>query len=249
MGSVPTIKPQVCRMACPAWDGGLCVCPGLDVTTWSRLDILTALFSFHRWAQAHHTVWSYSFFKFFFFFLWCWSFFQKPLFKLLQYCFCFMFLFFSHEVCGISAPWPGIEPATPVLEGDILTTGSPGKSPFGPILSHFPFHLCVLAAPVSVPGRAVLQDHLSAMYKESDLWQLQEKSRSGLGTIMDLPATSAEVSSWCSLLGTEREQVSHYPNPAWGAKLAVPEAPLPSTFTSPLPDSGLPASSSNEPTC
>ena len=26
-----------------------------------------------------------------------------------------MFLFFSHEVCGISAPWPGIEPATPVL--------------------------------------------------------------------------------------------------------------------------------------
>ena len=159
-----------------------------------------------------------------------------------------MFLFFSHEVCGISAPWPGLEPATPVLEGDILTTGSSGKSPFGSILSHFPFHLCSLAAPVSVPGRAVLQDHLSAMYKESDLWQLQEKSRSGLRTIMDLPATSAEVSSWRSLLGTQREQVSHYPNPAWGAKLAVPEAPLPSTFTSPY-QTGLPASSSNETTC
>ena len=32
------------------------------------------------------------------------------------------------EVCGILVPRPGIEPASPVLEGGFLTTGSPGKA-------------------------------------------------------------------------------------------------------------------------
>ena len=31
---------------------------------------------------------------------------------------------------GILVPWPGIEPASPALEGGFLTTGSPGKSPW-----------------------------------------------------------------------------------------------------------------------
>ena len=39
-----------------------------------------------------------------------------------------MFCFFGREACGILAPWPGIEPAPPILEGEILTTGPPGKS-------------------------------------------------------------------------------------------------------------------------
>ena len=29
----------------------------------------------------------------------------------------------------ILAPWPGIEPVPPALEGQVLTTGPPGKSP------------------------------------------------------------------------------------------------------------------------
>ena len=37
-----------------------------------------------------------------------------------------MFWFF--EVCGILVPQPGIKPATPGLEGEVLTTGLPGKS-------------------------------------------------------------------------------------------------------------------------
>ena len=37
--------------------------------------------------------------------------------------------FFGTEACGILAPWPGIEPAPPPLEGEVLTTGPPGKSP------------------------------------------------------------------------------------------------------------------------
>ena len=32
------------------------------------------------------------------------------------------------KVCGISVPQPGIEPASPALEGRFLTTGPPGKS-------------------------------------------------------------------------------------------------------------------------
>ena len=31
--------------------------------------------------------------------------------------------------CGILVPRPGIEPSLPVLEGEVLTTGPPGKSP------------------------------------------------------------------------------------------------------------------------
>ena len=54
--------------------------------------------------------------------------FLKSLLKLLQYCFCFMFSFFSHKACRILSPWPGIEPAPPALEGEVLTTGLPGKS-------------------------------------------------------------------------------------------------------------------------
>ena len=37
--------------------------------------------------------------------------------------------FFGREACGILGPRPGIKPAHPILEGEILTTGPPGKSP------------------------------------------------------------------------------------------------------------------------
>ena len=40
----------------------------------------------------------------------------------------FMFWFFGHEACGFLAPRPGIKPATPALEGKVLTTGLPGRS-------------------------------------------------------------------------------------------------------------------------
>ena len=37
-------------------------------------------------------------------------------------------VWFFCEACGILAPRPGIEPAPPALEGEVLTTGPPGKS-------------------------------------------------------------------------------------------------------------------------
>ena len=37
--------------------------------------------------------------------------------------------FFGQEACGILAPWPEIEPTPPAFEGEVLTTGPPGKSP------------------------------------------------------------------------------------------------------------------------
>ena len=39
-----------------------------------------------------------------------------------------MFLVFDQEACGILAPQPGIEPPAPAPEGEILSTGQPGKS-------------------------------------------------------------------------------------------------------------------------
>ena len=53
--------------------------------------------------------------------------FLKSLLNLLQYCFCFMFCFFWPQARGILALWPGIEPTSPALEGEILTTGLQGS--------------------------------------------------------------------------------------------------------------------------
>ena len=38
-------------------------------------------------------------------------------------------MFFGQEACGILATWPGIEPTPLALEGEVLTTGLPGKVP------------------------------------------------------------------------------------------------------------------------
>ena len=54
-----------------------------------------------------------------------------------------MFLFFGQEIFGILALQIGIEPTLPALEGEVLTTGPPGKSlPFS--LSFIYFLLAVL---------------------------------------------------------------------------------------------------------
>ena len=55
--------------------------------------------------------------------------FLKSLLNLSQYCFCFIFWDFGCEACEILAPWPGLEPASFALEGEVLTTGLLGKSP------------------------------------------------------------------------------------------------------------------------
>ena len=34
--------------------------------------------------------------------------------------------FFGQEACGIFAPRPGVRPAPPALEGEVLTPGPPG---------------------------------------------------------------------------------------------------------------------------
>ena len=39
------------------------------------------------------------------------------------------FFFFGLEACGILALWPGIKPTFHILEGDLLNTRLPGKSP------------------------------------------------------------------------------------------------------------------------
>ena len=49
-----------------------------------------------------------------------------------------LFWFFGLEVCGILAPRSGIEPEPPALEGEVLTTGLPGKSL--EVLSYFLFN-------------------------------------------------------------------------------------------------------------
>ena len=40
-------------------------------------------------------------------------------------------MFFDPKVCGSLALQPGIESAPPTLEGEVVTTGPPGKAPIG----------------------------------------------------------------------------------------------------------------------
>ena len=54
--------------------------------------------------------------------------FKKSLLNLLEYYFYFMFWLPGWKACGILAPWPGMEATLPAVEGEVLTTGSPGKS-------------------------------------------------------------------------------------------------------------------------
>ena len=56
------------------------------------------------------------------------------------------------SVCGVLVPQPGMEPASPALEGRFLTTGPPGKSPhvyfiYSSFEGHMGcFHLSLLGA-------------------------------------------------------------------------------------------------------
>ena len=58
----------------------------------------------------------------------CQPFFKSLYLNLLQYWSCFMFWCFGCEAYGILAPWLEIKPAPLALEGEVLTTGPPGKS-------------------------------------------------------------------------------------------------------------------------
>ena len=46
----------------------------------------------------------------------------------------FMFSFFGPEACGILGLQQGMEPTPPAFEGEVLTTGPPGKSRSDPLL-------------------------------------------------------------------------------------------------------------------
>ena len=47
-----------------------------------------------------------------------------------------MFGFFGHETCRILAFWSGIQPTPYDLEGEVSTTGLPGKSPHNNLLKY-----------------------------------------------------------------------------------------------------------------
>ena len=62
-----------------------------------------------------------------------------------------MFWLFGCKSRGILAPWPGIEPAPSALEGEVLTSGPPGKS-----LVLFIYLFLFLATPLEMWGLSTL---------------------------------------------------------------------------------------------
>ena len=92
----------------------LCLQPTPLATT-SLFFISLILFLFHSWVHLCHIR------------SWVWTIFTVFI-KFFTTLFVFYFLLFGHEACGIWAPRPGIKPASTELEGEVLTTGPPGKS-------------------------------------------------------------------------------------------------------------------------
>ena len=72
--------------------------------------------------------WTFSFCFFKDFFFWIWTIFKVFIKLVIILLLLFMFWVFGHEAYRILALWPGTEPAPSALEGEVLTTGLPGKS-------------------------------------------------------------------------------------------------------------------------
>ena len=72
----------------------------------------------------------------------------------------FVSFLFGWKECGISAPWLGIEPTPPALEGEVLTTWPPGTSQGGSWLKLFKMLRTLL-------WEGLLQDETWAFTKET----------------------------------------------------------------------------------
>ena len=72
------------------------------------------------------------------------------------------------EAHGILAPWPGIKPSPPAQEGEVSTTGSPGKS-----LMFFFFsgtaNPVIKFKPVSSLSFCLPSPHLSISHKQGSM--------------------------------------------------------------------------------
>ena len=101
-----------------------------------------------------------------------------------MFCSVLFFFFFGHEAHEILAPRPGTEPASPVLEGEVVTTGPPGKVP---VVSLFDgrdsrqwIHLCGLVRYQSSPS------HLPYSVSDSTIHSLSCSSQKS-GSHSSLP--------------------------------------------------------------
>ena len=81
----------------------------------------------------------------------------KSLLNLLQHCFCFMFWLFGQKACGMLGPQPGIKPAPLALEGEVLTTGPPGKL-------HFLLYSILLSSYMLTSSDLILHKHIAVIF-------------------------------------------------------------------------------------
>ena len=120
--------------------------------------------------------------------------------------------FSGHEACGILALWPGIEPGPSALEGEVLTTGPPGKSLFKCLAKSI--HSVCITCPSSLLG----SPSTLGTWKGNEMWWKgtrfrvrDSKQRSALNI------TSTEVSG-CG----HRHCCSPFSHPqVWGPNLCL----------------------------
>ena len=122
-----------------------------------------------------------------------------------------MFWFFGHEACGILAPQPGIKPAPRALEGEVFTTGPPGKS-----LREHPYGITpeTRNSPRAPSHQQPSQD-LCVSLCVSFLTGVLEMPKTGSGSFSSLPLEGAA-------------QTLTRPLPCRNPSLTAPATPLPS---------------------
>ena len=108
-----------------------------------------------------------------------------------------MFWFYGQEAWRVLAPWPGIKPAPPALEGKVLTTGPPGKSFIILLKALQRPCLTVGSQPIlPLPGECTV--HLGKINKQVEVppagWDLIPEKERWQGSLL-FPKTSLEDTS------------------------------------------------------
>ena len=117
-----------------------------------------------------------------------------------------MFWFFGHKLCGILASWPEIKLAPLTLDGKVLTTGLPGKSPYFSQVWLYLYHLHLCLVPISGLCPTHHDRYKVLRYMENILgmdsmrllnwWHSRSENTLGHSDISKIPSLKYRESTW-----------------------------------------------------
>ena len=157
------------------------------------------------------------FFKIFFL---CEPFFFKSSVNLLQYCFCLLFWVFGREACGILVSWPGIEPTSPALKGEIQDHQGNTMHLWSIQVG---LHTCVPVTSESLgwswwrmglSGRKPVLDMMNSCkpwWQHFKIQHMKELQKECLFNQVSISSSTQRLCAWCSLCLEQPLPTTSYP--------------------------------------